>query len=890
MTIKKKIITVSLIFLFLLVLGVTLIYFGLHQIIVAKNEAKAAHNLQTMFQEMHISFEKSLMTPHDYLILGELEDRETVFQNDLNELEGIKNQILELIAEEKNNKHGVAFKEAIEMAEIKFAKIEEDFPKFEKIAFDILKLDKPLEDLYAGGYMQSMDAMVRALEEHLNNEEEILKDLSEKALRNVDYLHKKGESILLIIGIFGLIFGTILAIHTIRVITRPIRNLLLATRKITAGDLTARADANTKDEIGELASSFNIMVRELIIAKERILNIFQGTGDSMRVIDQDFNILQVNKEMEKLTNIPASESVGKKCYDHFGGVFCHSDDCSLNRILRGEDLVATETVKKTAYGEGIPVELVATPLKREGEIIGVIESFRNITKRMEAESALKESELRLKTIVDSVQIGILIVDKETGCIFDANPTALKMLAASREQLVGVEYRRFLVEDSGDEGSGMDRDSSESVLIKVNGGSIPILRSQSHISLNGRDYLLESFIDITERKRVEEAIRQTEIAKSERQRVFSLLELLPAFVYLLAPDYSIPFANKQFREVFGDPKGKHCYEILHGLERPCDECLTFQVFRKNEMITREWMGANGRTYEFYDCPFTDIDGSPLALELGIDITQRKRAEDARREAERKLEEQRAKAILSDRLRSLGEMASGMAHELNQPLMGVRGLAEHISIGLDRGWNLSQPVIKDKIQLIIGQVDRMTHVIEHARTFARGADTDELMPVQVNDVIMSGMGLIGTQMRAKGIILEFDMSEDLPDVFANPFSLEEVFLNLINNAKDALLEQSKNGNEKPPPHIIIRTKRLKINKNNKEFVTVEIVDKGVGIPKKVLPRVFEPFYTTKDPERGTGLGLAISRSIIERFKGDIKIKTTVGKGTTVSVLLPVMTKAA
>jgi C4-dicarboxylate-specific signal transduction histidine kinase len=259
------------------------------------------------------------------------------------------------------------------------------------------------------------------------------------------------------------------------------------------------------------------------------------------------------------------------------------------------------------------------------------------------------------------------------------------------------------------------------------------------------------------------------------------------------------------------------------------------------------------------------------------------EKAREEAERQLEEQRARAILSDRLRSLGEMATGMAHELNQPLLGVRGLAEHILIGLQRGWNISQETILEKIRLIIDQTERMTHVIEHARTFARGADNSEIFSVQVNDVIKSSMDLIGAQLRYRGLILQCNLAENLPTVLANPFSLEEVILNLINNARDAFVEQIKPERMENSPHIIVQTSAQRNGPKN--FVKIEVIDYGAGIPQEFIQKVFDPFFTTKDPDKGTGLGLAISKSIIEGFHGHINIQSSPGSSTTVTVTLPV-----
>jgi signal transduction histidine kinase len=244
-------------------------------------------------------------------------------------------------------------------------------------------------------------------------------------------------------------------------------------------------------------------------------------------------------------------------------------------------------------------------------------------------------------------------------------------------------------------------------------------------------------------------------------------------------------------------------------------------------------------------------------------------------------------------------------LNQPLLGIRGLAEHILIGFQRGWNITEETIREKIQLIIAQTDRMSHVIEHTRMFARGADNCELLPVQVNESIKSCLGLIGAQLRFRGFVLNCDLAEDLPPVLANPFSLEEVFLNLINNARDALMEKMKPGRSDGSLEVFIRTRaetgeqvqetreqvreakdQVRKGKEPARVVKIEIIDRGTGIPSDLMPKVFDTFFTTKDPDKGTGLGLSISKSIIESYQGTISIQSKVGAGTTVTITLPAM----
>ena len=165
--------------------------------------------------------------------------------------------------------------------------------------------------------------------------------------------------------------------------------------------------------------------------------------------------------------------------------------------------------------------------------------------------------------------------------------------------------------------GYKRDVECDLLTK-DGREVPVLVNASLITdTQGRPLGVIGVIrDIT-------ALRQAEMAlEAERRRLLSLLEELPAYVYLKAPDYSIKFANRFFRERIGDPGDRPCYEVLHGFAAPCKDCQRMQVLATHEPQEREWTHRGGRTYHAYVYPFADSDGSPLILELGIDITGRK----------------------------------------------------------------------------------------------------------------------------------------------------------------------------------------------------------------------------------------------------------------------------
>jgi C4-dicarboxylate-specific signal transduction histidine kinase len=269
---------------------------------------------------------------------------------------------------------------------------------------------------------------------------------------------------------------------------------------------------------------------------------------------------------------------------------------------------------------------------------------------------------------------------------------------------------------------------------------------------------------------------------------------------------------------------------------------------------------------------------LNRRLAAEINERRQAEEARRAAETELEKQRAQSIRNDRLTSLGQLAAGIAHELNQPLLGVRGLAEHLVLGVERGWDLTSDRVREKLELIVGQADRMAHIVEHVRLFAREAGAAKTELVNLSQAAESAWGLLGAQFRSRGIGVARSLAGDLPLVEANLYSLEEVILNLMINARDAVEQKRAVTTAQAPARVELATLTLD------GMVCIQVRDWGAGISPELLPRIFEPFFTTKGPEEGSGLGLAICRSIIERFKGRIDVQSQPGEGTTVTVRLP------
>ncbi len=233
------------------------------------------------------------------------------------------------------------------------------------------------------------------------------------------------------------------------------------------------------------------------------------------------------------------------------------------------------------------------------------------------------------------------------------------------------------------------------------------------------------------------------------------------------------------------------------------------------------------------------------------------------------------IQKSKLESLGRMAAGIAHEINQPLgliqLGIDNLFQSIERGLP-----SKKYLQDKSNYLDQNIDRIKQIIEHIRIFSREQNAERFQRFNVSDVINKALSMIEVQYKNHNIAIERDFKAEETFAFGNPHRFEQVILNLLVNARDALNSKYDQYDDGQRIGVTLF--------NNEGSIQIEIEDNGVGIPETIQNHIFEPFFTTKDEQKGTGLGLSISYGIIQEMNGDIRCETESGEYTRMIVTIP------
>ncbi len=249
------------------------------------------------------------------------------------------------------------------------------------------------------------------------------------------------------------------------------------------------------------------------------------------------------------------------------------------------------------------------------------------------------------------------------------------------------------------------------------------------------------------------------------------------------------------------------------------------------------------------------------------------------------EREAQLVQAGKMTTLGVMAAGMAHEINQPLNVIQLSADYLLKLIERGRSIDDAELQRVAEDIIRSVERASSVITHVRAFSRQADFARTR-IDLNAPVRDVFKILGHQLKAHQIEVELDLSDGLPPVLADHNRLEQVFVNLVSNAIDAIEEKCEGAGR-----CAAADRRIAIRSRGEDGrVTVEVSDTGIGMPEHVKSKLFEPFFTTKKVGKGTGLGTSISYGIVREYGGTIDIRSAPGCGTTFRLSFPAATEGS
>jgi PAS domain S-box-containing protein len=607
---------------------------------------------------------------------------------------------------------------------------------------------------------------------------------------------------------------------------------------------------------------------QLLVGQFRLKGIIESAMDAIITVDEGQRLVLFNRAAEQMFGYSAQEAIGQPLDrfvpDRFRDVHRHHLHTFGQSGVTSRKMGKLGTVMGLrSNGEEFPIEAAISHIDVDGKKYYTV-ILRDITERKRAEDLLQESQRQLTTLIGNLPGYVYRCRNDRGWIFE-------YLSDGVSDLTGYTMEEYLVQRTIAYGTTTHPGDRERVRqdvlaaleqhrpfeltyrILTKAGEVKWVweRGEGIYAQDGALSYLEGFItDVTERKRAEHLLRQSE----ERYR--RLIAVSPYAILVDRGDHII-FANDQAIKLFGAVKAEEVLEkspmdLFHADDHDVVRERIQELFEgtaQGPMFEGTIMTLGGKAVdvEVSGARFVDEEG-PAILIMLRDVSERKRLQDQLRRTERVAE--------------LGTLASGMAHEIGTPMNVILGRAEYL---MDR---VTEEPIKRGLRTIITQVERITKVMNQLLSFAR-RKAPQRIPLDLRTVIEDGMEMFQERLASNQIRIKMEMAEPCPMVLADADQMSQVLLNLVMNALHAMPEGG--------------TLRVGLELE-RPMVKLTIVDTGHGIPPEAIGNIYDPFFTTKEFGKGTGLGLTVVKGIIEEHQGSIVVESEEGKGTRFTVLLP------
>jgi len=460
-----------------------------------------------------------------------------------------------------------------------------------------------------------------------------------------------------------------------------------------------------------------------------------------------------------------------------------------------------------------------------------------------------------------------------GSFAEVNDIACAALGLGREDLLGMgpaDVLTLFAEDPDrtaaihQKGLRQGHVLFETELVAADGDPLPVELNVRFFSRGEETVALAVARDIRERRQGEKLLRRSE--REHRllaQQLRALFDGIPDSLVLYDRQLRILWANRGASDQFGFPEagliGAHCYRVLHDRDEPCPDCAVRRAFDSGRLEVDQRHRENEQMLDVRAIPICNEQGEvEQVIELTQDVTDRLRTQQ--------------EVMRAGQLAAIGELAAGVAHEINNPINGIINYAQILCNHAERGGDSP-----DLPKRIIKEGNRIASIVSSLLSFSRSKKED-VKAVPLHEVISDALTLMKTQLRKDGIEVEVALPPDLPPVAGRYQQLEQVLINLLSNARHAL-----NGRF-AGPHP---DKRMQLSalETRGGMVRLEVLDFGSGIPPELVDRIMNPFFTTKPAGEGTGLGLSISHGIIRDHGGEIGFQSEEGRFTRVLIDLPV-----
>ncbi len=581
--------------------------------------------------------------------------------------------------------------------------------------------------------------------------------------------------------------------------------------------------------------------------------------------DMEGRLIYVNESYAQMHGYTVDELIGQNIFTLYPDDQLEFIKKRRERIMETGSAIG-ELIRKRKDGTIFPTLATATLIKDDEERpLYIASSHFDLTERKQVEEVLRISEGKFSTAFHSNPHPMSIVTMEEGRYLDVNDSYVQTFGFSREELLGrttVEmgilktgrFRRRLLQILEKK---QEVKNLEVEFYTRSGRKVDVLLSADKMEIGGETCLLSVINDVTERKKAEAEV------EAGRQRLEEIMGNIIDGVGVSDAQGTVTQINKAFANIYGydtadEVIGKKFFDLVAEEELP-RVTEKFQEMFKNKVNTLKDLEVNCLRKDGSKFPalinianLWDDRGSLESFVVVRDITERK-----------KMEEQ---LIVTDRLASIGELASGVAHELNNPLTGIIGFSELL---------LNKDVPEDvrgDLKVINREAQRTAQVVRNLLTFARKHDTTK-KPSDINKAIKSVLDLRAYDQKVHNIDVVTNFDPELPEITADIFRLQQVFVNIIINAEYFIGQAHERGT------ITITTKV------KGDTIWISFADDGPGIKRGHLRHLFDPFFTTKEVGQGTGLGLSICHGIVTEHGGKIYAESKSGQGATFIVELPV-----